>query len=126
MGLYICVLGSEHLLGTIDSSLFHDVSKLASTVISFTRIAFCVFIRKDRSHGLKHSLGNEIFRCDQFQSVSLAAHLVVNSGTDNGIDLRDIGGKKIVGVHMSIFWNSASSITLTPRLSALVNFEPES
>src|SRR5262245_41532446 len=82
MGLHVHVFGAEEFLGAINSKVLDDVHELAPTVVAAPRIAFGVFVGKQRACRLENSTVCEVFRCDQFQTGRLASLFMPNSGVD--------------------------------------------
>ncbi len=87
MGLHVCVLGTEKLLGAIDGQLFGAIDEFAPAVISFSRVTLGVFVREHRAHGLEHRFGNQIFRGDQLEPGRLAARFELDDFGNFRIDL---------------------------------------
>ena len=52
MRLNIRVFRPENLFRAVNRQLLDDISKLAAAIISFLRITFGVFVRKNRTHRL--------------------------------------------------------------------------
>src|SRR5947209_7750726 len=124
--LNVCVFGTEHLFCPVDRGLLNNISELTAAVITLSRISLRILVRKNRAHRLEYSFGHKIFRRDQLKAVRLTRDLVVNRLAYQRIDFGNIRCKKTVSFHMSMFSNSSSVNTLTPRPSALVNLDPAS
>ena len=69
--LHIDMLRAEQLLCALDRGLLHAVDAGAAAVIAVIRVAFCIFIRKDRACGEHHRVGNHIFGCNQLKTAAL-------------------------------------------------------
>ena len=50
MGLNICKPTLEKLFGAIASKVFYDIDLFTTAIITFARIAFCIFIGKHAAH----------------------------------------------------------------------------
>src|SRR5215468_10231277 len=87
MGLHVRMVGAEQLFGAVNSCLFDHVSPFAATVIALGGIPFGVLVSKDRSSSFKHSLANEVLRCDQLKSTRLPRYFIIDCVSDDRIDL---------------------------------------
>ena len=58
--LHIGMLGAKQLLSARARQFFHDIGELASAVVALARVALGVFVGKNRTHGFKYGLANEV------------------------------------------------------------------
>jgi hypothetical protein len=80
--LYVGVLGSEDLLGTVARKILNHVGELASSVVALGRIALGIFVGEDRAGSLKHSFADKVLRGDQLKTIVLTV-LLVGDGLGN-------------------------------------------
>jgi hypothetical protein len=73
--LDVGVAGAEQLLGPLDGERLDLVDEFAAAVVALARIALGVLVGQDRALGLQHRLGDDVFRCDQFDLVLLTTQL---------------------------------------------------
>ena len=75
MRLDIYILAAEQLLRALSRQVFRHIHALASAVVSFPRIAFCILIRKRASHRCHHCLTHPVLGRDQLDMGILSLHL---------------------------------------------------
>ena len=88
--LNVGVVSSEEFAGTVSSNGFDDIDILAAAVISFFRVAFCIFVGQART-GCFHDCGaGVIFRRNQLEALFLTNFFGLNGGPDIGVSLLKI------------------------------------
>src|ERR1700752_1157931 len=65
VGLYIGVFGPKKLFGPLPRQVFDPIGELTTAVVPLTRIAFGIFVREYRAHGLEHGFADKVFGSDQ-------------------------------------------------------------
>ena len=71
MRLNVSPLSPINRLESVNCQLLNLINDLASAVIAFARISFCILVGADGPHSLKHIIGHIVFRCDKFEPVLL-------------------------------------------------------
>ncbi len=66
VGLDVGGFCSVELANSVDGELFEFVGDFASSVVSFARIAFGVFVGKDRHHGLSDGKRGDVLAGNEF------------------------------------------------------------
>jgi hypothetical protein len=66
---------AEQLLGALDGDRLDLVDEFAAAVVALARIALGVLVGQDRALGLKHGLGDDVLRSDEFDLVLLTTQL---------------------------------------------------
>ena len=87
MWLHVGKLRAEYLFGAIARQILNNVGVLAATVVAAPRIAFRIFVGEDRTSGLEHRFGDEVFAGNHLQAFVLAEGFVVNGGGYLGVGL---------------------------------------
>ncbi len=67
VGLHVDVVSAENLLRPANGQRLSDINELASTVVASAGVPFRVFVRHDRSAGLKDRLTHKILGSDEFE-----------------------------------------------------------
>jgi hypothetical protein len=93
MRLDVGVLGPEECFGPIDRQRLDDVHVLAAAVVALARVAFCVFVREDRSGGLENRAADEVLGRDELEAGILPFDLVPDGvcHLGVGVDERSMG-----------------------------------
>ena len=89
MRLYIGVLRTKQLAGSLAGNLLHHIHALAASVVTLARIAFGIFVGKHAAHSRHYCRRNQVLRGDQLQVAALSLQLLVHSGPDLVIERRD-------------------------------------
>lgn len=78
MRLNIGVFAVKYLFQPVNGELFRLVHNFTTTIIPPAGISLCVFVGHYIAHGLHDLNRGKIFRCDQFNPMSLAFKFLVN------------------------------------------------
>ena len=87
MRLNVRVFGAEELRGSVDRQPFDAVDILAAAVVAFSRIAFGILVRENRTHRFEHRFRDEILGRDQLEARSPA-------GAPRRATLRQLQGRR--------------------------------
>ena len=87
MGLDVCVLGLEEILGPVDRELLDLVDDLAAAVVPLARVPLGVLVRRHRADRLEDRRPREVLRRDQLDLAALPLELVAEERRDVRIDL---------------------------------------
>jgi hypothetical protein len=60
MGLDVGVCGLQKLTGAMDGELFDDIDRLTAAVVASARIAFSIYVGKDRAFRLTQGYANSV------------------------------------------------------------------
>jgi hypothetical protein len=74
--LYVGVFGPEKLFGPVDGDRLDDIDVFTSTVVSFPRIAFRIFVGQNTPDGLHHWKTGVVLASDHLETLFLASGLV--------------------------------------------------
>ena len=77
MGLYIGMIGTEELAGTLTRDVFHNVHILAAAIITFAGKAFGILVGQDGSCRGEHGRTDNILGRNQFNIPALAVKLLL-------------------------------------------------
>ena len=72
MRLDIDITGSEKFHRTVLGQLFGHVNKLATAIVTFAWVSFCIFVGQNRTLCFAHRGRDKVFRCDKFKLTDLA------------------------------------------------------
>ena len=61
MWLNICISTAKQFLCAVSCQIFHDVHILASAIITFARITFCIFVCQCASHSSHYGFADKVF-----------------------------------------------------------------
>ena len=100
MWLNIRVGCAEKLFYPLNGQRFDFIDIFAAAIIAFARITFGIFIRQDRSLRPHDVLGNDIFRCNQFDLVLLATQFAFD-GFRNGTIFHACMGRALRHIDIS-------------------------
>ena len=75
MWLYIGIGASKQFFGTVNGKLLYLIYTLASSIITFSRISFCIFICHDASLCFHNCITDPVLGCDQLDMAVLTVHL---------------------------------------------------
>ncbi len=81
----------KSLLQPVAGKVLGHIVELTPAIVSLARVALGIFIGHDRSHCFKYRTGNDIFGCDQFQTIDLAEPLLFDDICYFWISFRQIG-----------------------------------
>ena len=76
--LYVGVFGPEKLFGPIDGDRLDDVDVFTSSVVTFPRIAFSIFIGQNTPDGLHHWKTGVVLASDHLEPLFLTSRLVLD------------------------------------------------
>jgi hypothetical protein len=96
--LDVGVVGTEQLLGAVDSQLLDDVDVFATAVVTLAWIAFGVLVGQHRALGFHHRCAGVVFRSDQLNVMLLALGFLLHRGKQFGV----ITGKSQITAEHSI------------------------
>lgn len=82
MRLYIDIITTEQLLGTLYSQILDDVHALASAIISLARISLSILVGKWRTHCCHDCLAHPVLGCDKLDVAVLTILLGNDSLSD--------------------------------------------
>ena len=75
MRLYIDVLTAKQFLCAFSCQFLNYIHALTSTVITLSRITFCIFVGQNTSHCRHNRRAHPVFRCDQLNVAVLSVKL---------------------------------------------------
>ena len=75
MRLYIDVLTAKQFLCAFSCKFLNYIHALTSTVITLSRITFCIFVGQNTSHCRHNRRAHPVFRCDQLNVAVLSVKL---------------------------------------------------
>ena len=82
VGLNVCVLTAEELLGSLDRECLDLIDHIASAVITFSGVSFSIFIGQRTSHRGHNSFAGPVLGSDQLDMVVLSLNLFFNGSRD--------------------------------------------
>jgi hypothetical protein len=85
MGLNIGKFGTKKFFSSVYCYLLSLINNLTTTVITFTRVTFGVFIGQNRTHCLKNFFANKVFGGNQFNSMHLTIFFLFDKIENLGI-----------------------------------------
>ena len=83
--LHIRVIGAKQFFRAIDRGLLDNVGPFTAAIVALTRIAFGVFVSKDRARSFKYGFTDKVFRSDKFKPVRLPRDFVIDRIGDQWI-----------------------------------------
>ena len=93
--LYVGVLGTEQLLGTVDRELLDLVDDLAATVVAASWIALGVLVGEHRTGGFEHRARREVLAGDQLDLVALAVQLPAHELGERRVRILQWSGEQV-------------------------------
>ena len=87
--LHVDVLASKDLAGALARQVLDDIGILTAAVVATPRVAFSIFIGKNRAGGFQHGLGDKVFTGYHLQAFVLAKGFVVNCGGYVGVGMKE-------------------------------------
>ena len=86
--LYVRVCSAEQALRTADCEGFGDIHEFAAAVVAASGVALGVLVGEHGALSLEHGARNEVLARDHLEGAALAAELLLENGSDLGIDFR--------------------------------------
>ena len=90
MGLNICKLCAEKLLGSFYSDSLNDINVLTAAVVSLSGVALSVLVCENAAHCSHYCGRNDVFAGDKLKVSLLACKLLSHSLADLGVDLFNV------------------------------------
>ncbi len=76
VGLDVCVIGTEEEFGAVAGEILDDIGVLATAVVAFTGVAFCVLIGENGTDRFKNGATDEVFGRDHLEPFVLTQDFV--------------------------------------------------
>src|SRR5690606_7002446 len=87
MRLYIGIGRPKEFLGPVNGQLFHLIHHFASPIITFSGIAFRIFVGQNRTRGLHDLWTCKVFRSDEFDALYLPGPLLFDKFKNTVVSL---------------------------------------
>ena len=85
--LHVSEVRAEEFFHAVNREVFCDVYVFAPSVVAAPRVSFRVLVCKDRPLRLQNGFGDEVFRSNHLECVSLTLQFVIQNLRDFRIDL---------------------------------------
>ena len=98
VGLHVGEFAVEQLFRALDGQVLGNIDELAAAIVTPTGIALGVLVGQNRALRLQHCGRDDVFGCDQFDLISLAAQLRFDGARDLGVAFGQGLGEKCLAL----------------------------